>query len=68
MTNFTAAERRAHRLARRMGRDGFEPHLIYDAMIMIALSLWSAETGHKDAARKLLSLWFAIRTSAPDAS
>lgn len=55
---------RADACARRMLRDGYEPHLIHDALITTGLSVWAADSGHKEVARELLTLWVAARDSA----
>lgn len=64
MTDFNAAERRATALARRMLRDGFEPHLITDSLITTGLSVWAAATGNTAAAEILTRAWARIRDAA----
>ena len=43
---FARAERRAGRLAHALVRDGIPPSIAADALVVQALALWAADTGH----------------------
>lgn len=55
---------RTHRLAKRLLREGYEPHVVTDALIIEGLALWAAQTGQHTAAAWLTWLWTKIRDAA----
>jgi len=61
---FDRAATRADRLARRLLREGHQPHDVTDGLITAGLALWAAESGQHTAAARLTWLWSKIRDTA----
>ncbi|WP_163269663.1 hypothetical protein [Chelativorans alearense] len=64
MNDFTAAERRAYRLARRLISEGKDAGIVADAFAATAAALFSAHHGTPHTARSMLQAWSLLREAA----